>query len=37
MNASSIVDMKQCFVRDGGRPTGTDLQGLVSNHRKLHW
>lgn len=28
---------KQCFVRDGGRPTGTGLQGLVSNHRKLHW
>jgi RNA-directed DNA polymerase len=31
------ADRKQCFVRDGGRPAGTGLQELVSNHRKLHW
>jgi RNA-directed DNA polymerase len=30
------ADRKQCFVRDGGRSTGTGLQELVSNHRKLH-
>lgn len=30
------ADSEQCLVRDGGRPAGTGLQELVSNHHKLH-